>query len=335
MNPDHLFGHTILASLALTLAATNMFADPAAAGAPEQVSANPWDAAAFKYNKPAPLIVEATTPTRAQVDWHQQPPKLPAATPAPIATATPVKPYSADDFNIVRLRFRDLHGDDVPMLLSTPKDKKGPFPVVIAVHGLRSNKAQVTAQVAPALVKQGFAVLAPDMPLHGERPGEPAKMFERTDFKAFVARMHQSIVDVRLCMDVAESRPELDTSHGMILVGYSMGSVFDAVAGPADPRVKAMCLMVGGTIDFPPIFTMVPQLAAIQPQLAIAHFAGPILMLNATGDHIITREMADRLYAAAPDPKKQVWYDSGHLLPREAYEQCADWVASTWKTVAK
>src|SRR5438552_360294 len=176
MNPDHPFGHTILASLALTLAASHLFADPAMPGAaPDQVTPNPWDASAFKYNKPAPLIVEATTPTRAQVDWHQQPPKLPGITPAPLATTTPVKPYSADNFNIVRLRFRDLRGDDVPMLLSTPRDQKGPFPVVIAIHGLRSNKAQVTAQVAPALTRQGFAVLAPDMPLHGERPGEPAK----------------------------------------------------------------------------------------------------------------------------------------------------------------
>jgi dienelactone hydrolase len=237
--------------------------------------------------------------------------------------------------NILRLRFRDLEGADVPALLVTPRDRQGPFPVVIALHGLRSNKAQVVAQVAPTLVKQGFAVLAPDLPSHGERPGEAAKMFDQKDIRAFVHRCRQAILDVRLCIDLAESRPELDTKNGVIMVGYSMGAIFESVVGPADPRVKAMCLMVGGTVDFPPVFAMVPQIAALQPQLAIAHFAGrPLLMLNATADHVITKEMADRLYMAAPDPKEQIWYDSGHRLPDTAYQRCADWVASTWKTVA-
>jgi dienelactone hydrolase len=336
MNPDSFLSQMLLASLALAFSGAMLFADPTtpppAAG---ENGGNGWDASAFNYKMSLPLAVEETTPNRAQVDWQHQPPKLPAGVTAPVATAGGVQPYQTESLNITRLRFRDLQGEDVPALLVTPRGVKGPFPVVIALHGLRSNKAQVVAQVAPTLAKQGFAVLAPDMPLHGERPGEAAKMFDQRDFKAFVHRCRQAVLDVRLCIDVAESRPELDTKHGVIMVGYSMGAIFESIVGPADPRVKAMCLMVGGTVDFPPVFTMVPQIAALQPQLAIAHFAGrPLLMLNATADHVITREMADRLYSAAPDPKEQIWYDSGHLLPDKAYQRCADWVASTWKTVS-
>jgi dienelactone hydrolase len=328
-----MFGNTFLACVVLALAGTLLFAEPVTPAV--ESPGNGWDAAAFSYKKSTPLAVEETTPTRAQVDWQHQPPKLPVTTAAPVATTTPAAPFSTDGLNIVRLRFRDLEGADVPALLVTPKDRRGPFPVVIALHGLRSNKAQVVAQVAPTLVKQGFAVLAPDLPSHGERPGEAAKMFDQKDIRAFVHRCRQAIMDVRLCIDLAESRPELDTKNGVIMVGYSMGAIFESVVGPADPRVKAMCLMVGGTVEFPPVFAMVPQIAALQPQLAIAHFAGrPLLMLNATADHVITKEMADRLYTAAPDPKEQIWYDSGHRLPDTAYQQCADWVASTWKMVA-
>jgi dienelactone hydrolase len=334
MHPDSPFGNTLLASLALTLATGLAYAQPATRPVDPQVTTNGWDASWFSY-KPAKLVVEETTPTRAQVDWQHHPPKLPPNTLPPVAATGPVKPYVYESLSITRLRFRDAQNADVPALLVTPRGKKGPFPVVLALHGLRSTKAQVVAQVAPALVARGFAVIAPDLPLHGERPGDPAIMFKQKDLPGLVARAKQAVIDVRMCIDLAEQRPELDTRAGVILVGYSMGAIFNSIVGPADPRVKGMCLMVGGTVDFPPAFAMVPQLAALQPQLAIAHFAGrPLLMLNGRQDHIVTREMSDRLYAAAPDPKKQIWYDSGHLLPLQAYEQCAEWVAQTWKTVA-
>jgi dienelactone hydrolase len=335
---ENLFGGVLLASVVLSAAASLLFAEPTTVATTKPVAqaanTNGWDGSWFNYKKAAKLAVEETTPTRAQVDWRQPPAKLPAGIAAPLAPTRPVTPLAYEHMNLTHLRFRDLDGADVPALLVTPRDKKGPFPVVIALHGLRSHKAQVIAQVAPTLVQRGFAVLAPDLPLHGERPGNPGAMFDQKDLQAFVARAKQAIVDVRLCIDLAEQRPDLDTRNGVILVGYSMGAIFNSVVGPADPRVRAMCLMVGGTVDFPPMMAMVPQFAALQPQLAIPHFAGrPLLMLNGTQDHVITREMTDRLYAAAPEPKRQNWYDSGHLLPNAAYEQCATWVAETWKTV--
>jgi fermentation-respiration switch protein FrsA (DUF1100 family) len=326
--------------LALTTSVIAQRADPTAgAKSPEAPVADPWDRAFFDYKK-SPLIVEETTPTAAQVNWRGRPPQLPANLPAPKLSANPAKRWRNGSLDVVRLRFRDLDDADVPALLVTPAGKKGPFPVAIALHGLNSNKMQVVAQVGPALIKQGFAVLAPDMPMHGERPGEPRGFFKRgqfqpADLRTLVARSRQAILDVRLCIDLAEARPELDTKNGVVLVGYSMGAIIDSIAGPVDDRVKAMCLMVGGTVELPEIFNMVPQLAALTPQLALPHFSGrPLLMLNARQDHIISEEMAERLFAAAPEPKKQVWYDSGHLLPESAYEEAAKWVATTWKTVA-
>lgn len=318
------------------------FADGPIALAPDGATAaiDPWNRAFFDYKK-VPLLVEETTPTTAQVNWRGRPPQMTANLPAPKATNMPARRWSNGTLDIVRLRFRDLDGADVPCLLVTPAAKKGPFPVAIALHGLGSNKMQVVAQVGPALVKQGFAVLAPDMPLHGERPGEPRGVFHRggiqpEGIRTLLARSRQAVMDVRQCIDLAEARPELDTSRGVVLVGFSMGALINSVAGPCDERVRAMCLMVGGTVELPEIFQMVPQLAAITPQLAIAHFGGrPLLMLNARQDHIITAEMAERLFAAAPEPKKQVWYDSGHLLPEAAYEEAAKWVAGTWKAIAR
>jgi len=198
------------------------------------------------------------------------------------------------------------------------------------VHGLRSNKAQVCGQVAPALVKRGFAVLAPDMPLHGERPGNPRVIGDAAQAGRTVELYRQAVRDVRLTIDVAELREQLDTSS-VTLLGYSMGSWINSVAGAADPRVKQMVLMVGGAHDIAAAAMLIPQIAAAQPHLAIANFAGELLMLNARHDHIVTPAMAERLYNAAQDPKEQIWFESGHILPPAAYEQAAEWLAERLK----
>jgi dienelactone hydrolase len=294
-------------------------------------AANGWDASWFDYarNDDA-MIVEETTPTAAEVNFRARPPRR-ANEPAELVAAdTPAKPVAIQNVDIVRLRFRDAAGEIVPALLCTPRGKPGPFPLVVAVHGLGSNKAQVCGQLAPALCKQGFAVLAADMPSHGERPGEPRALLQNKDFMGALKRHRQAVLDVRQCIDVAERRPELDVSRGVIVAGYSMGAWINSVAGPADERVRAMVLMVGGAWDMAAM-RLLPQLAASDPTVAIANFVGrPLLMLNGRRDATVTPAMAERLFAAAAEPKEQRWYDSGHLLPERAYEEAAEWVATTW-----
>lgn len=299
----------------------------AAPAASDKASGNGWDGKLFDYQRPAKLIVQESTPTADQIAFFVRPERLKAGEPDP-ADAGPAKPREAGPFDILRLTFKDIDGDIVPALLCTPKGKKGPFPVVVAVHGLTSDKAQVCWQVGPALAERGFALLAPDLPRHGERPGDPFSVVEKPAESFAIYK--QMVDDVRQLIDIAETRPELDTRSGVTLVGYSMGSWVCAVVGPTDPRVKQMVLMVGGAQDTPPALLAVPKIAACDPRMALAHFAGrPILMLNGSADEIVKPDWAKRLYAAAPDPKSQIWYDSGHFLPAVAYVDAAKWVAKT------
>jgi dienelactone hydrolase len=295
---------------------------------------NGWDAAFFKYER-TKLAVEETTPTAAQADVWRRPGVLPKSLAAPVASGTG-RPLKMAGMDVVRLRFRDALDDDVPALLCKPAGKEGPFPVVIALHGVNSHKAQMCGQVAPALTKRGFAVLAFDMPLHGERPGRPSDVLDLSDLHRTFTLCRQAVVDLRQCIDLAEARLDLDTSRGVVLAGYSLGALIDTVAGAADARVKAMLLMVGGTPEFPAALSLVPEFCSLQPQKAIAHFAGrPLLMLNGSADQTITRDMGQRLFDAAAEPKQQRWYDCGHLLPARAYEDGAEWVARTWRKVGK
>jgi fermentation-respiration switch protein FrsA (DUF1100 family) len=258
-----------------------------------------------------------------------------AAATAGVAATGPAEPRVVEGMNVTRLRFKDADGEVVPVLLCTPAGRTGPFPVVVAVHGLTSHKAQVAAQVAPQLTRRGFAVLCPDMPRHGERPGDPRSVVDRSNLAAAFALGRRAVNDVRQTIDLAERRADLDVSSGVYLVGYSMGSWINSVAGAADPRVSAMVLMVGGAVDIPAMALLLPQVAATDPRLALAHFAGrPLLMLNGRHDPTVPADWASRLFAAAPEPKRQVWYDCGHYLPAEAYDRAAEWLAEQSKGVA-
>ncbi|HEY8667947.1 MAG TPA: alpha/beta fold hydrolase [Tepidisphaeraceae bacterium] len=315
------------AVLALALCIAPAFS----ASTTQPVAASEWSAKFFAYDAPKELIVEQATPTPEQVEWRARPRQLEKDAAEPAKTKVAAKPRALGALDIIHIRFKDARGEVVPALLCTPRGMAGPFPLVVAVHGLTSNKAQVCAQVAPELIRRGFAVLAPDMPFHGERPGEPRMLMNRDDPQRTLKTYQQSILDVRQAIDAAFTLPQIDSKHGVVLAGYSMGSFIDSVAGPADERVKAMVLMVGGAPDLGGMAALIPQLIMVDPAIAIAHFAHPVLLLNARNDQIVTPDMGKRLFAAAVEPKKQIWYDSGHILPRSAYEDAAEWVATTWK----
>jgi dienelactone hydrolase len=293
-----------------------------------------WDSKWFAYDKPAKLIVEETTPTSDQVNFWKRPQQAdPDATP-PKAT-DPAEPVTVGQVDILHLRFKDADGNIVPALLCKPHGQPGPFPVVIATHGFTSHKAQVCAQVAPELTKRGIAVLAADMPCHGERPGQNGQIMDKSDWIKTFKHWRAAVIDDRQLIDIAEQRSDLDTKNGVVLVGYSMGSWISSVAGPCDPRVKAMVLMVGGAADVPPAALRIPQVTATDPRQSIRHFAGrPILMLNGKTDFIVNANMTRLLWDAAPQPKEQRWYESGHLLPAEAYYEAAEWVEKTLKGVS-
>jgi fermentation-respiration switch protein FrsA (DUF1100 family) len=284
---------------------------------------NGWDASVYSYHRPAHQAIEQTTPTAGEVAFFHRPTQMASDAPLPKETG-PAEPRAVMSADVIRLRFVDADGQIVPALLCTPKGKPGPFPLVIATHGLTSNKAQVCGQVVGPLVAKGFAVMAADMPSHGERPGDPMKENPLVVFKLF----QEAVIDVREEIDVAEQLPQVTTKGGVVLLGYSMGSWISAQAGPADPRVRAIVLMVGGVDPYNVPITAGPDGRERDNRLSLARFAGkPILMLNGKHDPIVPPDTSKALYDSLAEPKKQLWYDSGHLLPKQAYRDAADWIA--------
>jgi pimeloyl-ACP methyl ester carboxylesterase len=251
--------------------------------------------------------------------------------------------------------FKSTNGEDVPVLLTLPPVGDGPFPVVLLLHGFSSSKEGVTRQLARPLAVKGFACIAPDLPRHGARPGPPTAMLPADQPEEAYRNVVQAVVDTRLVIDLAETRRELATEGGVGLIGYSMGSWVGTLAGAADRRIKALVLMVPGsavlTDTDPPVrsarggetrpedarqaggegiperLDLVEQYPVLRHNAALPNFAPrPVLLQNGKRDVLVPFDRARALFEAAKGPKESRWYDSGHILPVQAYQQAADWL---------
>lgn len=245
-----------------------------------------------------------------------------------------------------RLVFQSVDGERVPVLMTMPRAGPGPFPLVLLVHGFESNKEGVSRQLARVLADCQMACLAIDLPFHGERSGSPKEMFPPDKLDEAYRHAVQAVKELRQAIDLAETRRELDTSHGIGLIGYSMGAWIGTLAGVADRRVNAMVLMVPGSAvvtagrreaegpGVPERLDLVHAYPMLRHNTALPRFSPrPVLLQNGKKDILVPSERAMALYEAAGAPKESRWYDSGHLLPRLAYEQAAEWIMK--KTVKK
>lgn len=284
----------------------------------------------------APMVRAQTAPVPAPPAWE----KLRAAYDYDAKKPLDVKETAlpmpdAPNVMATHLTLAGKDGAVVPGVFARPKTP-GIVPVVILLHGLTSDKETMLKIFGLPLVAQGFAVLALDAPHHGERrvAGEAAPTGP-----VFAQTAHDGVVDWRRGLDYLGTRKDVDGKR-IGLLGYSMGSIMGSILCGVDTRIQAAALCVGGDplIAFATAVpdAVRPTLYAVSPSLYIGHIAPrPILMLNGTSDTTITAEASSRLYAAAREPKQQVMFASGHMLPKEAGEKAVAWLTKKLKTDGK
>jgi fermentation-respiration switch protein FrsA (DUF1100 family) len=54
----------------------------------------------------------------------------------------------------------------------------------------------------------------------------------------------------------------------------------------------------------------------------------PFLMVHGRWDRTVTPAQAERLFAAAREPKELRWWDAAHILPPAAIADAAEWLAT-------
>jgi pimeloyl-ACP methyl ester carboxylesterase len=114
----------------------------------------------------------------------------------------------------------------------------------------------------------------------------------------------------------------------LAIVGYSLGSFIANIVAADAPTVQAVVLAASG--DLPeglPFESLVRSV--VDPLRAVRRLAGrPLLMVNGRFDRTVTPSQAERLFAAAQEPKTMRWYGGGHWPPAKDVDFAAEWLAS-------
>jgi len=227
----------------------------------------------------------------------------------------------SEDWTVHHVLFDSTDGERVPALFALPADGDGPFPVVMVQHGLGGNKdVDYVHACALGLAQAGYATLRIDAALHGERAQPEAAEDEPAPLERLAALFgggwRQSVIDMRRGIDFLEQRAEVD-SERIGYVGMSMGAMMGGVLCGVDERIDAAVLIVGGS--FGGGDGLGGRMAVIDPASFIGLMSPrPVLMLNGKNDRVVPPAWAERLYEAAGEPKRIVWYESGHTdLPQE------------------
>lgn len=211
-----------------------------------------------------------------------------------------------------------------------------PWPTIFLMHWLQSDKSLADA-FAPQMTMYGYAMFAIDGVFKGERK-VPGREILEYDPKASLANITQQVIDIRRGADYLATRSDVVDMNRLGYFGISMGSLTGAPATAVEPRFKVVVL-ADGAADFSVVFkkSELPEfkeivekiqslgytleqafdiLQPVDPLFYVSHISPrPLLLINGKYDEIFPKETMEALHNAALEPKKSVWYNSGHILP--------------------
>jgi dienelactone hydrolase len=210
----------------------------------------------------------------------------------------------------------------VPAVWLTPTAAQAP--AALLLHGFSSSKERMAQAVGRALLTRGIGSLALDLPFHGERDGAGRDIPKNP--LALVGAWKAAIAEVRDAVGWLSQQPETGTSP-IGIVGYSLGGFLALMTAADDDRLRVVTLAAAGDLpDRTPYAALVRSL--VNPLRAAAQLAGrPLLLVNGRRDRTTRPAQAERLFAAAHEPKELVWYEGGHWPPPAAIDQAAEWTA--------
>jgi dienelactone hydrolase len=204
-------------------------------------------------------------------------------------------------------------------------------------HGLPGNAEGMTTYAA-LLARHGAVVVALDAPF-ARRGGEPLRFTE-----ADSAEQVQLMTDLQRAVDLLVARPDVDASR-LGYLGISYGGAMGALFVGIERRLKTGVLVVadGGLVTHltgpedggSPVAALscaerrrwLESMIPIEPIKYIG-FASPTPLLLQSGrqDNLVPPRDAERLHAAAPDPKTVQWYEAGHGLDVTAVRARSFWL---------
>jgi dienelactone hydrolase len=214
--------------------------------------------------------------------------------------------------------------NQVPALLAAPEgEARGG---IVALHGYMGAK-ETMEDIVTGLAARGYLVVAPDLPLHGERALGPRGDFQYPFFgdpAGIVKAFENALADVRTC--AAYLGQALGPRARLGIVGWSLGGCLTiltmarmsglfstgvSVVGAA--RVARLLLTSSVCEDIRDDLLAMgydePRLEPVLRPVEATEFGGEVrnlLMLGSMDDDIVPSELVLDTFAAFPDPSNEI-----------------------------
>jgi dienelactone hydrolase len=204
-------------------------------------------------------------------------------------------------------------------------------PAVIVLD-IMDGAAVVSRGKALWLAQHGVAALFVHMAHYGPRrpPGSKVRLLS-TNIERTMAAIRQTVLDCRCATAWLAGRPEVDADR-LGLVGTSLGSFIGANVAAGEPRIKNVCLLLGGGglvdafYDHPkakPYTAVLDLLGGKEAMKKLVAPADPLtyapqlkkknlLMIAARRDDVVPPKAAEALWEAT-GKQKIVWFDATHV----------------------
>ena len=236
-------------------------------------------------------------------------------------------------------------GGPVAAYLVVPKGK-GPFAAVLFGHWGNGTRTEFIPQ-AKLYARAGAVSLLPDYPWDRPQPWHKTpNHYDKPELDREIEI--QAVLELRRGIDLLLARPDVDPKR-LAYVGHSYGAQWGSILSAVDKRMKTSVLMAGvaeigdiflrgndpGIIELrksrPP--GQFERYAQIAGEIDALHFVGhaapiPLLFQFANFEQLFDKTSMEHYATTATDPKKVLYYDTGHDLndPQALQDRC-DWLA--------
>jgi pimeloyl-ACP methyl ester carboxylesterase len=228
-------------------------------------------------------------------------------------------------------------GHDLAFIELAPQDAGPSTPLVICLHGLRSEKENIL-KPCYHFARRGMRALAMDLRLHGERDhaGDLDRRLEDEYVRTMLSVIEKSVGDISALIDHFGAPKAA-------IHGISLGGVVAFSALLADPRLTVASIAMGNP-DWGALLDAM-GIPAEHPQYAIVHALSPLtraaeippralLMLHGDMDErvpidgvLALRDKLLPLYAADPERMQLVIYEGlGHAYQDDMILRSVDWI---------
>ncbi|HJU69439.1 MAG TPA: hypothetical protein VJ650_14455 [Gemmatimonadaceae bacterium] len=247
-----------------------------------------------------------------------------------LAEVTEGPPVREENHELRDVKLRASSGLEVELTVKRPlgdstTSSRRPLAIVLGGHRTARNAVKFIPDAGDMIVA------AVSYPYAGEpRP-------DALEFVRDIPNIRQAFLDtppaIMLALDYLLAQPDVDPSW-IELVGVSLGGPFVTIAAALDERISRVWVVHGSggsygplevsmrrEIPFPGVrhaaaalSTLIINGPSMAPERWVHRVAPrPFIMVNARDDERMPRELVDRLFEGAREPKKIVWLPGGHV----------------------